>query len=683
MKYLTAAQIAELKLPGMPTTKKGVLSMAKRDGWESRPRSGKGGGVEFPVSALPKAAQKAMVARSLRETKANLPAQMELPLAVDLKNYQRDPMTARAVLLAEIDRLVLSGLGRSKAVEALVEMARTGELAPDLMRMIPLANARANSGRTLTRATIYNWLKARETAGGAVVALAPKEVQEAAIPAWADTFVRIYNRPTKPALTVVLEDMWPQDVERPSYDQARRFLKKLTPLARNSGRIGPRDLRKFKIYVARDVSELWPGAVFCGDGHTFKAEVAHPIHGRPFRPEITMFVDVFTRRIVGWSTALAENTSSVADALRHAVTSTTCCDILYYDNGSGAKNINWDDAVIGLAARLDITKEHSRAYNSQARGVIERRNSTVLHRAAQKLPTYVGQHMDREARQKAYKITRKDIAQTGTSKLLLPWQDFIQFVGEEIEAANGRECEGLPKIVNPETGRRRHMNPMEAWNQAIADGWQPDPISEADAADLFRPVEKRKTRRGMVELFGNEYFGGSALEALHDEYVLVSYDIHDAEKVWVRDMQGRMICEAIFGGNKQKFFPTSKAELAREARVKGKLRRLEAHADTANAELRAPMLDHAPAQVFEPLRLVEPEPVTITVREPLAEGQRPMFSSDTDLARWLIQHPDLVTDNDRNLLRTAMRSRNFLNLLDCEGVDVTTLREVLTTEEAA
>ena len=31
---------------------------------------------------------------------------------------------------------------------------------------------------------------------------------------------------------------------------------------------------------------LKPNDVWIGDGHSFKAKVAHPVHGRPFKPEV-------------------------------------------------------------------------------------------------------------------------------------------------------------------------------------------------------------------------------------------------------------------------------------------------------------------------------------------------------------------------------------------------------------
>jgi hypothetical protein len=47
-----------------------------------------------------------------------------------------------------------------------------------------------------------------------------------ALPTWAETLMRLYCRPMKPPITIVLR-MWPEGESKPSYDQARRFLRRM------------------------------------------------------------------------------------------------------------------------------------------------------------------------------------------------------------------------------------------------------------------------------------------------------------------------------------------------------------------------------------------------------------------------------------------------------------------------
>lgn len=695
MTGLTAEQIAQ----ATGTTSRWVRERAREEAWMHSVERAQGGPRRlFPVSALPADVRTKALAWMVKQQRAALPvpaAPAAPPAALaNLKGFQQTTATARAALVAEVRRLVVEGgCSQSKAAETVVDLARLGQLPPDLQALIPLANARAGKGaraqggRTLSRSTLLAWCAAAAQADGSAVALAPAAPAEAGVPAWAGPFLDLWGRPHQPALTTVLADLpatLPATIAPPSYDQARAFLRRLDAITRHAGRMGPRALKALKVYTIRTVDELWPGAVFVGDGHTFKAEVAHPTHGRPFRPEVTAIIDVFTRRVVGWSVSLAENTWAVADALRHAVTTTTTPDIWYYDNGSGANNKLWDADVTGMLARLRITKMNSAPWNSQARGVIERLNSTLWHKAAKKLPTYMGQDMDREARQRAFKVTRRDIAATGTSRALMPWADFIAFVGREVEAYNERPHRFL-----------RGRSPNEVWAAAEAAGWTPDPLPAAEAADLFRPAIRRKVSRGRVAHIGNLY-GHDALAQFEGETVMVAFDIHDASHVWVRALDGRHICEATWEYHRTSYVPVTMAQQAREQRLQGKLARLAAHQDTAEAELRAPiLLEHAPpVPMAMPIPAAELEEASLIIDAmaapaplpavPAADPDaRPRFTDDVEWVVWLLDNPARVTPQDREGLRTAMHSPSFRLDLEMNGIAEATLTALIQTQSEA
>ncbi|EPY00855.1 Mu transposase C-terminal domain-containing protein [Magnetospirillum fulvum] len=672
----TPTELDELKLPGLPG-KRAIQIRAKKEGWQGVK---KGNAVAYPVSVLPAEAQEALRKRAIKAHSKELVAKAAATAVAQidptgLKAYQRDTMQARAAILAHID--------------ALVAMANEGTLPAELAALVPVANARAGTGRTLTRPTLYNWLKARELAGGKVVALAPATPTEPPIPAWAGPLMDLYARPTKPSLAWAVEELGKTlraDLA-PSYDQARRFLLKLDTITRNQGRMGPRALKSYRAYVARDTSELWPTAVYVADGHCFDAEVAHPRHGRPFRPEITTVVDVYTRRIVGWAIGLSENKWDVSAAAVRAFTTCGVCDIWYADNGPGFNNRLWDDELTGLVARLSITKKNSLPYNSQARGVIERLHQTVWVTAAKRLATYMGAAMDGEARQRAFKRTRKDITTAGSSRLLMDWSDFTEFCELLVAAYNDHPHTGLPKTRDPVTGRKRPMTPNEMWADAVAKGWEADVVSDAEADDLFRPYERRQTRRALVELFGNSYFA-PALEGFHGEDVLVGYDVADASRVWVRALDGRFITIARFEGHKTSFFPVSAAEQAREQRAIGRLKRNDAHRAEIMAELNPDaLLAHQPTAHFSPEALAEATVLMDAMANPAPEPQpqvtadgRPLFGTDLEWVQWLLAHPEKVTTQDVEGLRTSMRSPTFALEMNMNGVAATTLNNLITTK---
>ncbi|MCW3528635.1 hypothetical protein K6Y52_38335, partial [Burkholderia cenocepacia] len=107
--------------------------------------------------------------------------------------------------------------------------------------------------------------------------------------------------------------------EVPSIHQVRRFLDKLGAVTLQTGRMGSRELKTMLPFIRRTFDKLLPNDIWSGDGHTFDAEVQHPLHGRPFRPEITSIIDVATRRAVGISLDLAESSFAVLDALSTGV----------------------------------------------------------------------------------------------------------------------------------------------------------------------------------------------------------------------------------------------------------------------------------------------------------------------------------------------------------------------------
>lgn len=47
-------------LPGLPTASHNVTRKAKLEGWQSRPRQGRGGGNEYALSSLPAITQTAL-----------------------------------------------------------------------------------------------------------------------------------------------------------------------------------------------------------------------------------------------------------------------------------------------------------------------------------------------------------------------------------------------------------------------------------------------------------------------------------------------------------------------------------------------------------------------------------------------------------------------------------------------
>ncbi|AWY21073.1 hypothetical protein LP123_11590 [Moraxella bovis] len=74
--YYTAQELADLGLQLLPKTKMGVFKKAKKENWLSRPRTGRGGGLEYAFNSLPKAVQDEITTKHLMaQVKGDAPTQ--------------------------------------------------------------------------------------------------------------------------------------------------------------------------------------------------------------------------------------------------------------------------------------------------------------------------------------------------------------------------------------------------------------------------------------------------------------------------------------------------------------------------------------------------------------------------------------------------------------------------------
>lgn len=637
--HYSAAELAELRLPGLPSTERNIRAAAERGGWASVsvPSRGRAGSrAEYAVTSLPEVARRALLARAVAAPVTSavtaapdlpppaavsssapagvLPAGAQLARApavlfsdADLTDRQRLERDARSGVLDAVRRLQGdTGCSQEAALTTLLTSARAGRLEPHIDRLLRLARdprGRAGDGYPSVR-TLKRWLGAAD--------LAPKIRRNAmAVPAWAQTFLRHYQQPQKPSVQAAYAAACRDWSGEPfSVHQARRLVGALGAVTRERGRMGPRELKNIRPFVRRDFSLLQPNDVWSADGHTFDAEVQHPLHGRPFRPEITTFIDIATRRAVGWSVDLAESATAVADSLRYAVEHYGIPAIIYVDNGSGYRNAYMNgqakricadlnaDAALGLMGRLHTTLEHSLPYNSQARGVIERVHQTLWVAGAKELPSYMGREMDREARLAQFRVTRKAL-KAGGAMPLMPWHLFVEWVQARIDWYNSRAHRSL-----------KGRSPDAAWQGFEAQGWQPETLAADELATLFRPRVVRKLLRAEIRLFNNIYFARE-LEEFHGLEAQIAYDIHDVNRVWVYAPDGRFICAAEVNGNSRHYFPVPVVEQARQKRAKGRLARVETKRDEILAELHgaAALPTPEPAPMVIAGRVVQPDAV--------------------------------------------------------------------------
>ena len=476
------------------------------------------------------------------------------------------------------------------------------------------ANARKNGSRTLSVPSLMRWVKEfRESASMSefMVRLAPKppraETPLDGLP-WIGAFLSFYRKPNKPTVVMAYDEFqsWyltenqGDKANLPSFSTVCRVVKRLPEIVKQVGRKTGSELRQVMPYVKRDWSVLKPNDVWIGDGHSFKARVAHPVHGNPFKPEVTMIIDGCTRLIVGWAVSLAENTLAVADAIRYGVHVWGCPAIYYSDNGAGQTAKVLDDPKLGILERLGVTHHTGIAGNPQGRGIIERLWQETLIPLAKTYATYLGADADQRTLQKHYRELNSAAKAFNSGKELTVKQarrrsempSFKQFLAD-IEQCVAKYNQEHRHSSLPKNGHGQHWTPFGFYKRRCEEtGFEPDYVPELELNSLFMPQVERTVSRCVVRWLDNEYFS-LALAEYHGEKVVIRYDLHKAEQVQVWDMNGKFICLADFEGNRRHAFPVSAVENAERKRLERRVKHLDEQKALAEAELKPALTQKA------------------------------------------------------------------------------------------
>ncbi|WP_165064530.1 Mu transposase C-terminal domain-containing protein [Desulfovibrio sp. ZJ200] len=532
--------------PMMGMTRQGIDWKAKVENWQSRPRSGRGGGKEWLASSMPEstrlaiqvAEEKAALAES--DPATTLPALSATTQAAIMDDSRRNKALARADLVRQyLSWLRRFGYGKKQRQDFIA--AYMGGAWPKLLEEVGKV-----SWQTLER-----WKVAQERAGS-VLALTDKR----GVAHRGRTLLTERHRtvilghilnPNAPAISQCVNEVQKkfqaEGIYIPSEPTIRRFVKSYMQTCFDAWTLFREGKKawndKCAISLLRDWNLVSVGDIVIADGHTLNFESTNPATGKPKRMTILLFYDGASNCPLGWEIMPTENTASISAAFRR-----TCImlgkfpRVVYIDNGRAFRARFFEGCpdfeqagIFGLYESLGCKVIHAWPYHGQSKP-IERFFGT-MHGLEVWMPSYTGFDIaHKPARMKRGEELHRQLYEKMGGRPLTLEETHYQVARWFAEYAE------RPQFRTHLHGRK----PGEVFMAGRGDG-----LSEADMNKLTELMMQKKisviTKDG-IRLNGRLYWHEGISRRRHE--VLVRYDEHlTPDHVLVYDMDGNFICKAL------------------------------------------------------------------------------------------------------------------------------------------
>ena len=335
-------------LPGLPDTVQAVNRRASRDGWECRPRLGRGGGREYALASLPVETQTALLVRQAPPKKKRNSVVPALDRESLWDTYERKPQAQkneaarRLALVQRVERLTQAGIELSRAVV---------DVAHEI---------------TESRATLYRWLKTVRGADPSdwLALLAPQYScgcdKTACTPEAWEFFKAQYLRPESPAIKTCW--IWTRDVAKeqgwdwPALRTIQRWVNEKIP---RSVRVLMREgeVAMLRMYPSqkRTVRDLYAMNWINGDGYQHNVFVKFP-DGTIGRPKVWYWQDVYSRRLLAWRADRTEHSDMIRLALGDVIERFGIPEHATIDNTRAAAN-KWMTGGVKNRYRFKVREE--------------------------------------------------------------------------------------------------------------------------------------------------------------------------------------------------------------------------------------------------------------------------------------------------------------------------------------
>ena len=513
------------------------------------------------------------------------------------------PVKAERKPVDPFERLAQFAQDEAKRRQALIQPAVQRVAAGCSVRSAAewLAGAPAWDGPSAV--TLARWIRDYRTGG--LIKLAPEyKGRQRAEHGWEARALELFNRPQRPAYSTVA--LWlRQEGHASAADHlVRRYLKAAPSHLAETGkkRLGEHYYaQNVRPYIVRDSSVLPVGFVYQGDGHCCDVYVAAPATGMPYRPELTVWLDVRSHYIVGWWLSESESAITTLYSFSHALLAQDHAPAMVHtDPGSGFTARVIADAETGFFARFSIEMIEALPGNARGKGLVEGWFRWFEERLGKRFETFCGHcRTDDDLRALTQKVKRGDLRLPSLAEYSAAIREYVRFYNHNPQDDLG------------------NVAPAELW--ATLDRV---PL-ETPASAVMRPRKTRTVRSWGVAIDNRTYRAGE-LQAFEGREVVVEYDLHDDSFVRVMDAKGRLVCEATLV-EKAAWLPSSRIEEAQAKRLVGQQKRLQIKADEAAARARVPMSAATAVAALEALQDEAPPelPESPVV---LALGQNHSFS---------------------------------------------------------
>lgn len=535
--WLTPAEIADLGLPGLPATKRGVNTLAADQGWSTaanaageplaRRRKGRGGGWEYHYTLLPSPAQASLVADAdrpepePRKRKAVQPVESREDAWSrfdDLPDKAKDTAKDR---LAALDAVELLEAGAVTRTAAVCMVATKWGVAPrslfswmELVRGVPRPD----------------WLPylAPRYAGRTVTAECPAE-------AW-DLVKADYLRLSAPAFSACY---W--RVKRIADDRGwilpsqktlqRRMDAEIPPEVQCLAREGVEALRRRFPAQRRDRSVFAAMEAINADGHKFDVFVRW-LDGTVSRVVLLAVQDLRSGMIVGWRVDRSESAELVRLAFGDVIGTFGIPQHAYLDNGRGFAS-KWltgqmpfrhrfkikNEEPAGILTSLGVTVHWTTPYSGQ---------SKPIERAFRDLCETIAKHPAFEG---AYTGNNPTAKPENYGSRAIPLDKFLAVVEQEIRWHNER-----PERRSQVCGGR--MSFREAFDASYATAMPTLATDEQKRMWLLAAeLVTAGSVDGAINLMGNRYWS-NATGRMAGERLTVRFDpqnLHAGVHVYTRD----------------------------------------------------------------------------------------------------------------------------------------------------